>query len=315
MTTEKKIRVAVFMGGPSAEHAVSLMSGKKIVESLDVKKYVAFPFVISTEGKWPMSVAELKQKCDVALIAAMHGEYGEDGTLQEELKKADIPFTGSGVLASKRGMDKVVSDKIFRRARLLTPQFVEHRKRQTIIRAIRSPFGYPVVVKPSDRGSSVGTTVVREAEDLAPALELAFQYSDRVLIQEFIAGREMTCGVLEIDGREKVLPITEIVPKRAEFFDYDAKYTAGASEEVTPANVPFKITKKIQQAALTAHKAIGCSGYSRSDFIFTPKNELYILEINTLPGMTQTSLLPQAAAAANISFPQLLDLLIAATLS
>lgn len=310
METGKKMRIALFMGGPSAEHDISLKSGQKILSALNRQKYEVFPVLISREGRWSLSLAEVKEKCDVALLAAMHGEYGEDGTLQSILKKARVPFTGSGPMASKKGMDKAASDRIFRRAGLLTPKFFELKKRFFAPDKVKSPFGFPVVVKPSDRGSSVGVSIVRREKDLAAGLKKAFEYSNRAMLQEFISGKELTCGVLEIKGREKALEITEIYPEVSEFFDYQAKYEAGGSKEITPAKIPFKTAKKVKNFAVRSHKALGCKGYSRSDFILSKDGRLYILELNTLPGMTETSLLPQGAKAAGISFEKLLDYII-----
>lgn len=308
-----KLRVAVFMGGPSQEHEVSLWSGEKIMSALDAHKYSATPIVITKKGKWPITPTQLKNNFDVALIAAMHGEYGEDGGLQRALKKIKIPFTGSGPLASKKGMDKVVSDRLFKKARLRTPRFKEFVWENIQGKDIENPFAYPVVIKPSDRGSSVGVYIVANERELRSALLNASAYSSRIMIQEFIKGRELTCGVLEINGKTKALPVTEIRPKNADFFDFKSKYAAGGSEEITPAKISPAIARTTKRAALLAHTAIGARGYSRTDMILRDKR-LYILEINTLPGMTATSLLPQEAAAIGIDFTELLDIIITAAL-
>lgn len=292
----KKIRIATLIGGPSAEHEVSLKTGKMIVANLDRTKYRAKPIVISKAGKWPIAIMQLKRNFDLVFIA-MHGEYGEDGQVQALLEKARIPFTGSGSRASALGMDKIAAAEAFKKAGLLVPG---------------APTALPIVVKPADRGSSVGVSIVRAMADLPEAIANALRYSKRLLVQQFIAGRELTCGILEIKGVPTPLPPTEIIPVDAPFFDFAAKYTKGGSREITPPNLPAETITEVQRAALAAHRAIGARGMSRTDMILAPTGELFVLEINTIPGMTATSLLPQAAAAAGITFPQLLDHIIAA---
>lgn len=298
-----KVRVAVLMGGPSAEHDISLKTGEQVLEYLDKKKYQAKAVKISKEGKWDIPPAELAKKFDIVFLA-LHGEYGEDGTVQAILDKQKIKYTGSGARASKLGMDKGKSAAAFKKAGLVSPRFVLMNKDFVF------NFGYPVVVKPNDRGSSVGISIVDGFHDLTHALEIATQVSKDIMIQQFISGREMTCGVLEIDGKLTPLTPTEIIPRSAKFFDYEAKYVAGASREISPPKVSRGIIKKIQQSALKAHKVIGCAGYSRTDFILGNDKKLYVLEINTLPGLTETSLVPQEAKALGIRFPKLLDLII-----
>lgn len=297
------MRVAVLMGGPSAEHEISLKTGDMVFENLDRNKYQPQKIVISKKGRWfldgarnkPTTLKELENDFDV-VFNAMHGEYGEDGTIQQILEKAKIPYTGSHSKASRLGMDKIESYRLFKKAGLATPPTAGQQ--------------WPAVVKPADRGSSVGVSIVRNSRDLAAALRLAKKYSPRVLTEEYIKGREITCGVIENSRRPKALPPTEIILKSSVFFDYHAKYTPGASEEITPARLSSAQTIMAQKAALKAHRVIGCSGYSRADFILGNDGRLYILEINTLPGLTATSLLPQAARAAGIGFSRLLDIII-----
>lgn len=300
---QNKLRIAVLLGGPSAEYEVSLKTGKMVAENLDPERYTAQTILISKRGKWPISLATLKDNFDLAFIA-MHGEYGEDGTIQAVLEHAKIPFTGSGSHASKLGMDKAASARVFAKAGLAVPQGWRIKNR-----AVR--FGkYPIVIKPADLGSSVGVSIVKTVNELLLAIELAFKHSKSVLAQQFIAGREFTCGVLEIDAKLRALPPTEIIPKASSFFDFAAKYTAGASQEITPPNLPPAKIKRLQQIALKAHKALGCRGFSRTDIIMDKTGKMFVLEINTIPGMTSTSLLPQQAAAAGISFPELLDIIV-----
>lgn len=258
----------------------------------------------------------------------MHGPYGEDGTVQALLEIAGIPYTGSGVLASALAMDKVKSAEIFKSHRILTPSYVAFNKREWSkkkngLRNAVKKLGYPVVVKPQDQGSSVGITIVPSETKLTSAVSTAFKYSSRAMAQKYIRGREVTCAVVDkgIVGTEMPLMPTEIIPKTSKFFDYHAKYTPGASEEITPPNLPKLLIKKIQKTALVCHKALGCSGMSRTDMILTnskvksQKSKLYVLEVNTIPGMTETSLLPQAAKACGISFPNLLERIIDAGIS
>ncbi len=325
--TNKKLRIAVLMGGPSAEHEVSLRTGRMILENLDKQKYFAKGIKISKKAEWPISPAEIKKGFDLVFIA-MHGEYGEDGTVQKILDKYKIRYTGSGAKASALGMDKAKSSAVFKKAGLKAPDF-------SLIHVgpkfnFKLEIGYPAVVKPNDRGSSVGISIVESFSGLLPAIKKASEYSRDIMIQKYIKGREFTCGVLEFNGKPKPFLPTEIIPRSSRFFDYDAKYTSGASREITPPRLPNSQIRKIQEIAVKAHKAIGARGFSRTDMIMESRSQsdrgssiesgqsnaqhrtsnIYVLEINTIPGMTETSLLPQAAKAGGISFPKLLDLII-----
>lgn len=338
MTNLRKVNVLVLMGGPSAEHEISLKTGAMVLQNLDRKKFNAVPVLISKSGNW---LAESKQihaqnaeGRDVVLreapwpsahntvaFIAMHGPYGEDGTIQSILELAGIPYTGSGVAPSAIAMNKVLSLKIFAAHGLNIPKGVafsktEWQKDKAGLRKKISRLGYPLVVKPSNLGSSVGMTIVRKATGLAPALKTAFAHSAEVMVEEYIKGKELTCGIIDkgIPGTETALLPTEIIPKTSAFFDYHAKYTPGASDEITPPRLPKPIIKKIQRVALACHRAIGCSGMSRTDLILSG-GKLYVLEINTIPGMTATSLLPQGAKACGISFPKLLEQVIIAALN
>ncbi len=302
-----KIRVAVLMGGPSSEYEISLKSGQMVMKGLDKKRYSAKAIRISKKGKWPIIPSELKKQFDVVFIV-IHGEYGEDGTVQKILNRYNIPFTGSGTKASQIGIDKVRSSVLFDEKGLNVPDFA------VVGGAKKFMFNFPVVVKPADRGSSVGVSIVRDIRELPVAIKEAEKYSKRVMVQKFIRGRELTCGVLEMDGKPKALPPTEIIPKGGRFFDYKAKYTAGATHEITPARLTADELGRIQEAAVKAHKIVGASGMSRSDFMMDEEGRFYILEINTIPGMTETSLLPQAAKADGLSFAELLDRIILAAL-
>jgi D-alanine-D-alanine ligase len=304
MIGKAKIRAAVLMGGPSAEHDISLKSGRMVMKFLDRKKYEPAAIVISKKGKWPVKPAALKKKFDVVFIA-MHGEYGEDGTVQKILDQEKVFYTGSASKASRLGMDKLKSEALFRKAGLNVPG---------------APRGFPLVIKPVDRGSSLGVSMVNSPKDFIGAVKSALRYSSRIMMQEYIPGRELTCGVLEVSGKPISLPPTEIIPRKKKFFDFDAKYKKGVSREITPPHLPPPVIKKIQAAAVKAHQAIGARGFSRTDMVLENskskfKNQkLYVLEINTIPGLTERSLLPQQAKAAGINFSRLLDLIIEASL-
>lgn len=314
-----KIKIGVLMGGPSSEYEVSLKTGEKVIEHLNKEKYEAFPIKISKDGDWHLgglkaSPEDILKRVDLAFIA-MHGEYGEDGQIQVILEQYDVPYTGSGKFSSQVAINKPHSKRIFSSNGMTTPKsaVVKYGEKGFLAKFEHVSQNGPWVVKPSSKGSSVGTSIVKNKKDIFDAIHKALAYDDHVLIEEFIAGREFTCGVLENYGDKKyfALPVTEIMPNAAyDFFDYDAKYKKGASKEVTPAEISQDLSRFIQSAAVSAHAMLGCSGYSRSDFIITPQNELYILELNTLPGMTETSLLPQAANAAGIKFSELLDKII-----
>ena len=317
-----KIKIGVLIGGPSSEYDVSLMTGIKIINNLNKEKYEVLPIKISKKGDWyfndiKIGIKEILGKINFAFIA-MHGEYGEDGQIQAILEQYDVPYNGSGKFASQIAIDKSQSKKIFLNNGLITPKSVVIKYGEIeFLKKIESVLkNSPWVVKPLSKGSSVGTSIVRDRSSIFDAVHKAFTYDNYILIEEFIKGREFTCGVLEnypLNSNRKyfALPVTEIIPnEKYDFFNYNAKYEVGASKEITPAEISADLMKLIQDIAIIAHTILGCNGYSRSDFIITPKNEINILELNTLPGMTETSLLPQATYAAGIKFSELLDIII-----
>lgn len=337
--------IIILAGGPSSEHEISLKTADEIIKNLDFKKYLAKKVVITKTGRWlmPQETVNHRTKFGVgmklssvrsrnlvlpekqainlfknqqidAVFIAMHGEYGEDGKVQGLLELAGIPYTGSGVLASALGMDKTRSLGLLKSAGFFVPAFIELSDKATRHQnfgKIFAMFGFPLVVKPADRGSSVGVSVVKNKADFAAAIEKARKFSKRLMVQKFVDGREITCGVLEKSKRLVALPPVEILPKAGEFYDYKSKYREGGSEHIIP---PEDLTKDlldlIKNRAILAHQVIGCSGMSRSDFILSKDDKLYILEINTIPGMTKTSLLPEAAKTIGIGFSALLDLII-----
>jgi len=302
----KKLTLALISGGISSEREVSLNSGRQVYEALDKEKYTILKYDPKTD--LPKLMADASG-IDAALII-LHGPFGEDGTIQGLLDLLDIPYQGSGVIGSAIAMNKLAAKKLYEAAGLTIPAY----------RVItpRTPFepetwaeslGLPIVVKPVSAGSSVGVTIVRDQDRLRSALEAAFRHDAALLLEQFIEGTELTGGVLGNDTLE-ALPLIEIIPNPSyEFFDYAAKYTAGASQEICPARIPEALAAKARDCAVKAHQALFCRGYSRTDMILKG-SEIYVLETNTIPGMTATSLLPQAAAKAGISFTALLDRLI-----
>ena len=336
MTT--KLKVAVLMGGTSAERKVSLSTGRQILHSLDTEKYTVYALDTATgQTLLPVSsgnalttpdgtteivaltqlpqVAE-SQKPDVVIIA-LHGPGGEDGTVQGMLEVLGIPYTGSGVLASALAMDKAMSKRVLMSVGVQMPQDVRLSRSDDTVGArdyalLGGGMPLPWVVKPNAQGSTIGMSIVRKASDLPVALKVAFEHDETALVEQFISGTEITVPILGNDTLE-VLPIVEIVPNSG-FYDYEAKYTAGATEEIVPARIPDSVAEEARTIARLCHRTLGCRGMSRTDMIVTPDGFIYTLEVNTIPGMTPTSLLPRAAEAAGIPFSQLLDRLIALAL-
>lgn len=313
----RRVRVAVLMGGVSSEREVSLKTGRKIAQALDRERYEVVRLEIergagsqadahgSPPGDELIPLLTDGRRPDVVFIA-LHGRYGEDGTVQGLLDLLGIPYTGSGVLASALAMNKAVSKKLMLAEGIRTPPFVLVRDRdEGMARASELPL--PLVVKPNREGSTIGVTIVRQADQLPSALELAFRYDTEVLVEQFIEGTEITAGVLGNDN-PCVLPLVEIVP-RSGFYDYESKYTPGATEEIVPARIPEARAREACELAIRAHKALGCRGMSRVDMI-CGRDQVWVLEVNTIPGMTETSLLPRAAAAAGMSFAELVGRLV-----
>jgi D-alanine-D-alanine ligase len=253
---------------------------------------------------------------DVVFIA-LHGPNGEDGTVQGMLELLDVPYTGSGVMASAVAMNKPVAQQMLQLAGLTVPPgTVVHakdwqRSRAGCVARLTEDPGLPCVMKPAGQGSSFGTSICHAADELDAAMELALRYEPVAMVEEYIKGTELTCGVLEdLDTRDPVpLPVIEIVPKATEFFDFRAKYDPALTDEIVPARIPDEVAARVQDAARRAHIALGCSAFSRTDLMLRD-SQLYVLELNTIPGMTPNSLLPKAVRAAGMSFPELLDRLV-----
>jgi D-alanine-D-alanine ligase len=313
-----KKKVGVLRGGPSSEYEVSLKSGKSVIDNLS-NKYEVLDIFISKDGVWhyqgvPIKPVDIFKKVDV-IFNALHGAYGEDGMVQKILDQFSIPYTGSTALASAIGMNKVLSKKIYKSNNLKTPLHTVISKKNNLpseILKLFKSFPMPAIVKPVSGGSSVGTAIAKTLLELESAIDDALQYSDQALIEEFIFGREATCGVVDNFRNESIyslLPVEIRKPSNATFFDYDAKYS-GKSEEICPGNFTAVEKEMIQKIAKEAHKALGLRHYSRSDFIIHPKRGIYILETNTLPGLTSESLLPKSLQAVGCSLSDFFDHLI-----
>ena len=329
MVTNKKLRVLVLGGGPSVEHDVSLRTAQMIYEHLDRRIYEPRIATITKDGVWLMTpfeplceeeaVSKIKTIADVVFVA-LHGEYGEDGTIQRLFDKHGICYTGSGPEASFVGMHKLLSRDKLRAAGLLVPPglgisyTLYDRVPNEVIRLIARHFVFPVVAKPADRGSSIGVSIAHTLSYVERCLHDVFHYSPLALAEAYIPGVELACGVLENEkGDIATLLPTEIIPLKNTFFDYESKYADSGANEITPARVSPRIQARVQEAAMIAHRALGCRGYSRTDCIWRPEtNQLYILEINTLPGLTEASIFPKEAQAAGIPFPRLLDRIVRA---
>ena len=324
------MKITVLMGGTSSERNVSLASGIRIVQALRSRGHQVTALdpargVISAaeerelstgkvgteppsletlskfaEGAFLPNLTSMKEvkDADVAFLA-LHGGQGEDGTIQALLDMANVKYTGSGHLSSALAMDKDLSKKLFRSEDVKTADWL---MAPVTVEQVEGMLGLPVVVKPSKQGSTVGLSLVKKREDIAKAIEEASKYDDEVMVESFIPGRELTVGILG----DVALPVGEILPKH-EIYDYECKYTAGMATEEFPAKLSPEATEKVQQQALAAFRALKLRGYARIDFRLTSEGEFYCLEANTLPGMTELSLIPQGAAAMGISFPELCE--------
>lgn len=326
------MRITVLTGGATPERAVAFASASQIVAALRSRKHAVRVVDLAGDllddraeqellggavGLTPPSVEALAererqvlseglaalepvQQADV-LFLAVHGGALEGGTLQAVLEVIGVPYTGSGPLASALAMDKDLSKRLFRAAGVPVPAWFMAPP-PVAAEDVTTALGWPVIIKPSKQGSSVGLTLVKKAQDLSDAVKLAARYDDEVMAEQFIPGRELTVGVLG----DVPLPVGQIVPKH-ELFDYETKYTPGMSEETFPARIDTLLARQLQEYALMAHRALKLSSYSRIDFRVSPEGDIFCLEANSLPGMTRTSLFPQAAQAAGIPFPELCE--------
>ncbi len=301
-----KLKVALIAGGWSREREISLKSGESVYNALDKGKYEVKRYDPSKD-----LLVLIKESNDIDIVLLfLHGKRGEDGSIQGLLDLLGLPYVGSGVLASALAMNKAISKELFRSAGLKVPREMLFSRNQDIDQEeILSVLGTPAVVKPVAEGSSIGVRVCRTAEEIAEAIKDSFDISSEVMVEEYVEGREVSCAVLGNRSPE-ALPVIEIIPRKEhQFFNYTAKYVPGASEEVCPARLPSHVFKKVQDYAIKAHCLLCCRNFSRSDMIVAD-NEVYILETNTIPGMTENSLFPLAARTAGLSFSQLMDRLI-----
>ena len=286
-------KVGVLLGGLSAEREISLMTGTAVCQALRERGYEVTPIEVEASGIWMTQVRET----DVVFIA-LHGKFGEDGAVQGVLELLGVPYTGSGVLASALAMNKPMAKRVWHTYGLPTPpwQLIDKNALWELT------LSYPVVTKPSTEGSSVGVSIVRSAETFHSALAEAFRYDPQVLIETYIPGKEVTVGILG----EKALGAMEVIAK-GEFHSYTVKYTAGLEEFILPAPLPPSVYERVLSVALAAHEALGCSGYSRVDTRVNEQGEVFLLEVNSLPGFTALSYLPRIAAYAGLDYGDLIE--------
>jgi len=303
---QKNKKIGVLAGGISSEREISLKTGKNIFESLKKSGYNTV--FIDMKKDFLDKVSSV----DIAFLA-LHGRYGEDGTVQGLLELLKIPYTGSGVLSSAVVLDKILSKKIFLSENIPTPPFTELDLGRSMFdidilkRNIIKSTGYPLVIKPNSEGSTIGIMTIYDESQLEDGIRKAVEYDKKILIEKYIKGRELTVGII---GLEPVgLPVIEIKPKSG-FFDFESKYTRNFTEYIVPAEIDVKTAESIMEISLNCHNMLGCSGISRVDFILDSSNIPYVLEINTMPGMTSTSLVPMAADAAGISFDFLVEIIL-----
>lgn len=293
-------RVGILMGGPSSEREVSLKSGKAVYDNLKAANFNVVAIDIKTADLVENIRLIKSNKIDCAFIA-LHGHYGEDGQIQGLLDILDIPYTGSSMLASKLAMDKIASRQVLEVHGLFVPRYKVVEKISYNVNSLsRLRFGFPWVIKPATNGSSIGLSIIDSRAQLDKAIDGAFVYDDKVLIEEYIKGRELTVGIL----RGRALPVVEIVPKNR-FFDFEAKYSYGLTDYIVPAQLDERVSRDLQAVALKVHKLLGCSGCSRVDIILDQDSSPYVLELNSIPGLTPTSLLPKAAHTLGIDFTNL----------
>lgn len=334
-TQNKKINIAVVSGGPSNERDVSIKTSQQIAKALSKNKYNVFLIEITKNKKWLFkgkfenknSSANkekkyeidilsdnniFKNKIDVAFIA-LHGKFGEDGKIQALLDLVGLPYTGSGMLSSALGMSKIKTLELAEKNKIRIPKHLTIYKKDSNLdfcEKMDKNIGYPCVVKPSESGSSIGISIVKNKNQLSKAVNNAFKEDKTIIIEQHIKGRELTCGIIGNTNQTELtaLPIVEIITKDADFFDYQTKYFSDTVQEICPAKVSSEITKKVQDLAKKIHSALWCGGLTRSDFILSDVDKkLYFLEINTIPGQTEASLCPKEAKVAGIKFSEFLE--------
>lgn len=327
LVQSRKLRVGVMRGGPSGEYEVSLKTGKNIIDSLRERgNYSVQDIFIDRSGAWHIDgVARPHERIfphvDV-IVNALHGAYGEDGQVQKLLEIHNVPFTGSGSFGSALGMNKPLAKKFYRQHGLLTPEHVVIKREQfspAYLQRVIEKYPHLRLVKPTSSGSSLGVSIIKNRDELIAALDRAFEHSDSAMIEEYIKGQEATCGVVESFDSDEVyalhpIEIRDLSAKgKGGVWSYESKYTDDLHELVCPGNFPPEISQRIQQASIDAHKALGLRHYSRSDFMIN-RFGVYILETNTLPGLTSASLFPRALSVAGVKIGDFLEHLIALAL-
>jgi D-alanine-D-alanine ligase len=309
------VRVAVLKGGRSLERQVSLRSGARVQDALERLGHEAIPIDVGSDLVTQLTA----HRPDVAFVA-LHGSDGEDGTVQELLGVVGIPHTGSGISACIRASDKVLAKHAMRDRGIPTPDFYAFNETALgalgaaqALPAIEDRLEFPIVVKPARQGSALGIKFARSAADVPTALVAAFSYDRKVLLERYVEGRELAVSVLEEDGTPIVLPIVEAVPEQENFYDFEARYEIGRTRFVCPAEIDDTVAARAGEIALETYGLLGCAGFGRADLMLeTATNELFVLEVNPIPGLTETSLLPLAAEAAGISFDELVERVLAA---
>ncbi|CDO02012.1 D-alanine--D-alanine ligase B [Oceanobacillus picturae] len=296
------MKIAVLYGGTSGEREVSLSSGKGIIQALKNNGHE-----VTGIDFHPERLEEIIELNVDLVFIGLHGKFGEDGRVQGLLEMLGLPYVGSGVLASALAMDKAKAKQIFDSndipvAKSKVYTITDKTNLQDVGKEVNQVFKVPFVIKPNSEGSTLGLTIVENPEQILDGLKRAATSDDTILIEDFIQGREITVAVLG----EKALPIIEIIPKNA-YYDYESKYAAGGSEHIVPAPIDAETTKTIQELAVKAHSVLGCKTYSRVDFILTEENQPVILEVNTLPGMTPTSLFPDAAKVIGLDYDSMIE--------
>jgi len=309
--------VAVLQGGRSLERQVSLKSGARVEDALQRLGHRAVAIDIGSD-----LVARLTDLAPDAAFVALHGRDGEDGTIQELLEVLGIPYTGSGVAACIRCWDKVLTKHLLRDAGIPTPDF--HAFSETAFRelgaaqalpAIEQQLSFPLVVKPAAQGSALGIKFARGASDVPAAIVSAFSYDRKVLLERYVPGRDLAVSIVEQDGEPLALPVVEALPEGRDFYDFEARYEIGRTRFVCPAELPDEAAARIQELAVAAYRALGCAGFARVDLMLRGDGEPFVLEANSVPGLTETSLLPQAADAAGITFDALVERILGIALS
>ena len=307
LRTLAKKKIVVLKGGWSSEREISLKSGKNIENALEKSGLKVVGLDLSPEQNFNVVIEKLKKiKPDICFIA-LHGSPGEDGTIQAVLELLKVPYTGSGVLSSALSLNKKFSKIIFEKFNIPTPKWFSVKDSlvsTTFLQkmALAKDFDFPLVVKPTSQDSTIGVSIVKNQKELKDAKILAFKYDKEIMIEQYIKGKEITVGILE----QKPLPPMEIVPRISAFYDYKAKYTKDGSKHIIPAPLPKHLLRKIQNLGLLSHQVLGCECFSRVDMRLGENGKIFVLEVNTIPGMTEISLLPDAARFIGIDFPEMI---------